>query len=103
MDARKVQHEPQHVSWNRNFKHGLHYYENLQKVLDARATKKANILHRKHMLDHMTKNNHRLEMGSLRGMLESQAIHGINSRMLKSRIEQLQELGAKAIDQIKNV
>ena len=52
------------------------------------------------MLDHMTKNTHRLEMERLRGMLESKAINGINSHMLKTRIEQLQELGAKAIDQI---
>ena len=77
MDSRNAQPKTQHLKWDRNCKHGLHYYENLQKVLDARATKKANVLHRKHMLDHMTKNNHRLEMERRRGMLESQAINGI--------------------------
>ena len=33
-----------HFAFNRDMKHGLHYYETLQKALDARATKKADIL-----------------------------------------------------------
>ena len=43
---RKAQPKPQHLNWDRNFKHSLHYYANLLKVLDARATKKANVVHR---------------------------------------------------------
>jgi hypothetical protein len=100
MDARKVIPKPQHISWNRKLKHPLKFYENLQKVLDARATKTASVLHRKQILDHMTNNNYRLEMERLRGMLESRAIRGDNARMLRDRIHRLQELGAKAIDQI---
>jgi hypothetical protein len=48
----------------------------------------------------MTNNNYRLEMERLRGMLESRAIRGDNARMLRDSIHRLQELGAKAIDQI---
>ena len=99
-DARKVQPKPQHISWNRNFKHPLKYYDNLQKLLDASATKKENVLYRKQMLDHMTKNTYKLEMERLRGMLESRAIRGDNAKMLHDRIHRLWELGAKSIDEI---
>ena len=99
-DAREIQPKPQHISWNRNFKHPLKYYENLQKLLDARATKKENVVHRRQMLDHMTKNNYRLEMERLRGMLGSRAIRADNTKMLHDRIHRLWELGAEAIDEI---
>jgi hypothetical protein len=57
--------------------------------LDARAKKTAIIVHRKQILYHMTKKNHRLEMERLRGMIESKAIKKIDYNMLKNRIEQV--------------
>ena len=46
---------PTYIDFYRQFKHPLKYCENLQKILDARATKKENILRRKNLLDHKRK------------------------------------------------
>ena len=41
---------PDHFNIHRDMRHSLFYYKNIQKVLDARATRKANLLLRKRML-----------------------------------------------------
>ena len=40
MEGLRKKTRPQ-FAFNRDMKHGLHYYETLQKVVDARATEKA--------------------------------------------------------------
>ena len=50
-DAKKAT----HMNFNRALKHLIKYYENLQKTLDARSTKKDKIQLRKNMLDQMKK------------------------------------------------
>ena len=49
MEGLRKRTRPQ-FAFNRDMKHGLHYYETLQKVLGARAMKKADILLRHKIL-----------------------------------------------------
>ena len=53
-------------SFDRDMKHGLKYYETLQKVLDARAPKKADILLRQKILCHREKQNYQHEYDRIR-------------------------------------
>ena len=78
----------------------LKYYENLQKVLDARATKSADIYRRKKMIDNYNKRNYQLEYDRIRDLVHDKAIIGDTREMLKNRIARLEELGAKAINHI---
>ena len=82
---------PTYIDFYRQFKHPLKYYENLQKILDARATKRENILHRKNLLEHKRKYYFQPEFERVRGLQESQLIRGMNSRILVERLKQLQE------------
>ena len=49
MEGLKKRVKPE-FSFNRDMKHGLKYYETLQKVLDGRATKKSSTLLRRSMI-----------------------------------------------------
>ena len=88
------------ISFNRDKKYGSHYLENLQKELDARATKKSSILLRRAMIAHRAKQNYQLEYDRIRDLIHSKTISGDTKEMLKTRIKQLEELGAKAINNI---
>ena len=81
-------------------KHGLHYYAQLQKILDARETKSKDVLRRKQMLDHYNKQNYQLEYDRIRNLLHDKTIRGESLQMLKNRVAILEELGAKAINEI---
>ncbi len=89
-----------HFSFNRDMKHGLHYYENLQRVLDARATKKADVLVRRKILDHRVKQNYQHEYDRIRDLVHSKTIRSDTKEMLENRIKRLEELGAKAVNNI---
>ena len=80
----------------------LNYYENLQKVLDARETKIANIYRRKKAVDNYYIRNYQLEYDRIRDLIHNKAIIGDTREMLKNRISRLEQLGAKAIDHIGN-
>ena len=84
-------------TFNRDMKHGLKYYETLQKVLDARATKKSDVLVR---LDHRVKQNYQHEYDRIRDLVHSKTIRNDTKEMLESRIKRLEELGAKAVNNI---
>ena len=88
------------ISFNRDKKYGSHYLENLQKQLDARATKKASILVRRSIISHRAKQNYQLEYDRIRDLIHSKTIKGDTKEMLKNRIKKLEELGAKAINNI---
>ena len=45
-------------SFDRDMKHGLKYSENLQRVLDVRASKKSDVLIRRKILAHRDKQNY---------------------------------------------
>ena len=81
-------------------KHGLHYYETRQKVFDARATQKADILLRQKILGHREKQNYQHEYDRIRDLIHSKTIRNDNKEMLETRIKRLEELGAKAVDHI---
>ena len=87
-------------AFNRDMKHGLHYYETLQKVLDARATRKADILLRRKILGHREKQNYQHEYDRIRDLMHSQTIRNDTKEMLEQRVKRLDELGAKAVNHI---
>ena len=87
-------------SFNRDMKHGLKYYETLQKVLDARATKKADILLRHKILEHRVKQNYQHEYDRIRDLVHSKTIRSDTEEMLEQRVKSLEELGAKAVNHI---
>ena len=88
MEGLKKRVKPE-FSFNRDMKHGLKYYENLQKVLDGRATKKASILVRRSMIAHRAKQNYQLEYDRIRDLIHSKTISGDTKEMLKTRIKNL--------------
>ena len=88
------------ILFNKDKKFGSHYLENLQKELDARATKKSSILLRRAMIAHRAKQNYQLEYDRIRDLIHSKTISGDTKEMLKTRIKKLEELGAKAINNI---
>ena len=51
---------PDHFNIHMDMRHILFYYKNLQKVLDARATRKANLMLRKGIIDNRNKQNYQL-------------------------------------------
>ena len=57
--------------FDRDMKHGLNYNENLQRVLDARATKKSDVLIRRKILAHRDKQNYQLEYDRIRDLMRS--------------------------------
>ena len=88
------------ISFNRDKKYGSHYLENLQKQLDARATKKASILVRRSIIANRAKQNYQLEYDRIRDLIHSKTIRSDTKEMLTNRIKKLEELGAKAINNI---
>ena len=48
---------PDHFNIHTDMRHSLFYYKNLQKVLDARATRKADLMLRKRIIDNRNKQN----------------------------------------------
>ena len=51
---------PDQFSIHRDMRHSLFYYKNLQKLLDARATRKADLLLRKKIIDNRNKQKYQL-------------------------------------------
>ena len=87
------------LSFDRDMKHGLKYYETLQKFLDARATKKSDVLVRRKILAHRDKQNYQLEYDRI-NLMHSKTIRSATKSMLEHRIKNLEELGAKAVNNI---
>ena len=78
----------------------LHYFKNLQKQLDAQATKASSIALRKQWLDKQKKVNYQSEYDRIRGEIEHNNVKGLSVESLKKRRDKLAELGAKVIDGI---
>ena len=70
-------------SFNIDMKHGLKYYETLQKVLDARATKKSDVLVRRKILDHRVKQNYQHEYDRIRDLIHSKTIRSDTKEISK--------------------
>ena len=72
------------ISFNKDKNFGSHDLENLQKELDARATKKSSILLRRVMIAHRAKQNYQLEYDRMRDLIHSKTISGDTKEMLKT-------------------
>ena len=81
-----------------DFKHTVKHYENLQGILDARATKKSSNMFRKNMIDRQNRNNYQIEFDRIRNLLEGKVITGQSAERLRERTQELQKLGAKIMD-----
>ena len=82
-------------SFNRDMKHGLKYYEDLQKVLDGRATKKSNTLLRRSMIAHRNKQNYQLEYDRIRDMVHSKTISGDTFRDASKPYKEIRRIRCK--------
>ena len=78
------------------------HYEKLQKFLDAYETKKASVQFRHNALRNQRKHNYQLEYDRIRGVLHSNLIPDTTKNMIKDRMKHLEELGAKAVNKIKD-
>ena len=78
----------------------LHYFRNLQKQLDAHATKASSIALRKQWLDNQTKINYQSEYDRVRSQIAHNVVKGVSTESLKKRQSELSRLGAVAVDGI---
>ena len=101
MDKLRVRRKTYEDKLQENIKRHFNYFENVQKVLDAHATKAASITLRKQWLERQKVNNYQNEYDRIRGIIESNRVKGINTNEgLKKREEVLKSLGAIAVDGI---
>lgn len=84
----------------RHITNKLHYFKNLQKQLDAHATKVASIRLRKEWLEKQKKMNYQNEYERIRGMLSQNTVKGKSLASLEKRKTDLEKLGAIAVDSI---
>ena len=79
----------------------LHYFKNLQKQLDAHATKASSIALRKQWLEKQKKVNYQSEYDRIRSEIAQSVFHGGGSTTsLKNRQKELEALGAVAVSGI---
>ena len=78
----------------------LHYFKNVQRQLDAHATKAASIQLRKDWMEKQKKINYQNEYDRIRGEIEHNNVKGLSVESLKKRKNDLAKLGAKVIDGI---
>ena len=79
----------------------LHYFKNLQKQLDAHATKASSIALRKQWLEKQKKVNYQSEYDRVRGEIAQSVFHGgVSTTSLKNRQKELEALGAVAVSGI---
>ena len=86
---------PATFKYKQDLKNTLNHYEILQKILDARATRKASLQVRKNTLERQTKNNYQMEHDRIRNQQEAKTIPGQHVEMLRERMKRLHELGAR--------
>ena len=80
----------------------LHYFKNVQRQLDAHATKAASIQLRKDWMQKQKKINYQNEYDRIRGEIEHNTVRGLSTTTLKNRQIVLESLGAQAINGISN-
>ena len=90
----------QHSGLSKHVKEKLNYFRNLQRQLDAHATKAASIQLRKNMMEKQKKMNYQNEYDRIRGEIEHNTVRGLSTTTLKNRQKVLESLGAQAINGI---
>ena len=78
----------------------IHYFENLQKQIDAHATKAESIALRKTWLDKQKKINYTNEYDRLRSQVAQNVVKGASVDSLLERQNVLQRLGVQSLDGI---
>jgi hypothetical protein len=81
----------------RHITNKLHYFKNLQKQLDAHATKVASIRLRKEWLEKQKKINYQNEYDRVLGMISQNTVKGKSIASLDKRKTDLEKLGAIAV------
>ena len=89
---------PNTLKYKGDFKHTVKHYENLQNILDARATKISSNMFRKNMIDRQNRNNYQMEYDRIRNLLEGEVITGQSAERLRDRTKELERLGAERMD-----
>ena len=78
----------------------IHYFENLQKQIDAHHTKASSIVLRKTWLDNQKKINYTNEYDRIRSQIASNVVKGLSTNLLEQRQKTLKELGAQSLNGI---
>ena len=78
----------------------IHYFTNLQKQIDAHATKAESIALRKTWLDKQKKINYTNEYDRIRSQIAQNVIKGASVDSLQQRQNVLRNLGAQSLDGI---
>ena len=81
--------------------HRLHYYKNLQQLIEGHKAKAADLAFRNKLIRESIAKNYQMEYDRIRNSLERSVMPGVTKLMLENRLEQLEKLGAKAINAIK--
>ena len=84
----------------RHITNKLHYFKNLQKQLDAHATKVASIRLRKEWLEKQKKMNYQNEYDRIRSLIDQNTVKGKSVASLDKRKKELEMLGAIAVGSI---
>ena len=78
----------------------VHYFDNLQKQLDAHATKASHIALRKSWLDQQKKINYTNEYDRIRSQIAHNTVKGKSIDTLNEKKRQLEALGAQSLNGI---
>ena len=78
----------------------IHYFENLQKQIDAHHTKASSITLRKAWLDNQNKINYTNEYDRIRSQISQNVVTGASIESLQNRQNVLRSLGAQSINGI---
>ena len=87
---------------DKRIKNKLHYFKNVQRQLDAQATKAASIALRKNWMEKQKKINYQNEYDRIRGEIKHSTVRGLSTATLEKRQKELEDLGAQAIEGISN-
>ena len=87
---------------DKHIKNKLNYFRNVQRQLDAQATKAASIQLRKDWMQKQKKINYQNEYDRIRGEIAHSTVKGLSTTTLKNRQKVLEGLGAQAISGISN-
>ena len=87
---------------DKHIKNKLDYFRNVQRQLDAHATKAASIALRKNWMEKQKKINYQNECDRIRGEIAHSTVKGLSTTTLKNRQKVLEELGAQALNGISN-
>ena len=81
----------------------LHYFKNLQKQLDAQATKASSIALRKQWLDKQKKVNYQSEYDRIRGQMEHNVVKEASIDNLKRRRNEIKNFNIAAINNMSSI